>query len=177
MAQKALQTTSNPHHFQHAITSSLHHITTPTILISPSYTAPFRSEPCELPRPYNMAASQDKRTDDWASPQHFHKYAQRYAYKQAARFGAEMQREEAREWSVLPKEEPRGGNSMPAKHAKEEEARSVLPTGSAIPQNITKLASIATHSTATQTVDPVSGGSSLLHWLTSTTTNSTATQT
>ena len=46
-----------------------------------------------------------------------------------------------------------------------------------IQQNITKLAFIATRSTAAQTVDSVSEGSSLLHWLTSTAIKSTATQT
>ena len=117
-----------------------------------------------------------KRTDDWGSPKHFHKYAQQYAHKYATRFRAEMQREEAREWTVFPKEEPGSGNSMPAKRAKKE-ACLVLLTGSVIQQNITKLASIGTRSTAAQTVDSVSDGSSLLHWLTSTATTSTATQT
>ena len=46
-----------------------------------------------------------------------------------------------------------------------------------IQQNITKLASIAIRTTAAQRVNPVSDGSSLLHWLTSTSTKSTATQT
>ena len=66
---------------------------------------------------------------------------------------------------------------MPVKHAKVEEARSVLPRVSVIQQNITKLASTATRSTAAQTVDSVSDGSSLLHWQTSTATKSTAAQT
>ena len=54
---------------------------------------------------------------------------------------------------------------MPAKHAKEEKACSVLPRRSVIQRNITKLASIATRSTAAQRVNPVSDGSCLLHWL------------
>ena len=91
--------------------------------------------------------------------------------------GTEVQREESREWSVFTKEEPRSGNGTSAKNAKDEEARSVLPRGSVIQQNITKLASIATRSTAAQTMNPVSDGSSLLHRLTSTATKSTATQT
>ena len=49
---------------------------------------------------------------------------------------------------------------MPAKHAKVEEARSVLPRGLVIQQNITKLGSITTHSIAAQTVDPASDESS-----------------
>ena len=77
------------------------------------------------------------------------------------KFRAEMQREETSEWTVLLKEEPSSGNGMPAKQAEQEEARSVLPRGSVIRQNITKLASIATRSTAAQTVNPVSDGSSL----------------
>ena len=84
----------------------------------------FLTEPCA--RPGNMAASQGKRTDDWASPQHFHKHAHQYVYSYQTRFRAEMQREEARERTVLPKEEPISGNSMLAKHLEEEEAQSVL---------------------------------------------------
>ena len=49
----------------HATTSSLHHITASTLRISHLFTALFLSEPCDLPRPCDMAASQDKRTDNW----------------------------------------------------------------------------------------------------------------
>ena len=101
----------------------------------------FFSKLCVLTRTRSMAAPQDKRTDDWASPKHFHRYAHRYA-----RNRAEIQREESREWTVLSKEEPRSGNGTSAKNAKDEEARSVLPRGSVIQQHIIKLASIATRS-------------------------------
>ena len=94
-----------------------------------------------------MAAHQDKRTDNWASPKHLHHCAQRYAKVQ--------KRDEI---SALPKEEPSSGNSKPVKHVKEEEAM-----GSVIHQNITKFASqpdlpppqtsTATKPTATQTSD------------------------
>ena len=100
--------------------------------------------------------------------------AHRYTFKHATRFRAEMRKKEAREWTVLPKEEPSSGNSKPAKHAKEESAQC---SRAVIQQNITKLASIAARSTAAQTVNPLSGGSSLLRWLTSMATKSTATQT
>ena len=40
----------------------------------------FLSEPCDHPRPCGMAASQGKRTDDWASPKQVHKYANQHAY-------------------------------------------------------------------------------------------------
>ena len=50
-----------------------------------------------------MAAPQDNRTDDCASPNHFHRYAHRYATK----FRAEIQREESREWTVFSKEAAR----------------------------------------------------------------------
>ena len=92
-----------------------------------------------------MAAPQDKRTDDLASPKHFHHHAQRYANKYYAKFRAEMQREEAREWTDLPKEGASSGNIVPARHAK---PRSVLPRSSVKKRNITKL---ATRSTAAQT--------------------------
>ena len=121
-----------------------------------------------------MAAPQDKRTD-WASPKQFHHYAQRYAYKHAAKLRAEMQREEASEWTVSPKEEPSSGNRIPAKHTKKEEARSVLPRDSVIQQYTTTLASIATRSTAaqtstaskstaTQTSNPAADGRALQQW-------------
>ena len=122
-----------------------------------------------------MAALQDKRADAWASPKQCHQYVHRYACQYATKFRAEMQRDESRERTVLPKKEPSNRNSMPAKHAKDEEARSVLPRGSVIQQNTTKLASIATRSTVAQTANPVSDGSSLLQRLTSTATKLTET--
>ena len=97
----------------------------------------------------SMAAARDKRTDDWASPGHFHRYAHRYSMK----IRAEIQREQSRNWTVLSKEDPRSGNDKLAPstrptNTKDDEARSVLPRGSVIQQNMTKLASIATRSTA-----------------------------
>ena len=123
-----------------------------------------------------MAALQDKRTDDWVSALSTTTLSGTLA-NMLRDSGLKCSGEEAREWTVLPKEEPCSLHSMPAKHAKEEEAPSVIPRGSVIQQHITKVASIATRPTAAQTVDPVSDGSSLLHWLTSTATKSTATQT
>ena len=70
-----------------------------------------------------MVAPQDKLTDDWASPQHFHRYAHRHVTK----FRAETQSEQSREWTVFLKEEPRSGNDTSTKNAKDEEARTVLP--------------------------------------------------
>ena len=108
----------------------------------------------------SMAAAHDKRTDDWASPEHFQRYGHRYA----AKIGAEIQREESRQWTVQSKEEPKSENEAPApstmltKDTKDEEARSVLPRGSVTQQNITKLAPIATRSTAARTVNPTTDG-------------------
>ena len=108
----------------------------------------------------SMAAAHDKRTDEWASPEHFQRYGHRYA----AKIGAEIQREESRQWTVQSKEEPKSENEAPApstmltKDTKDEEARSVLPRGSVIQQNITKLASIATRSTTARTVNPTTDG-------------------
>ena len=67
--------------------------------------------------------------EDLSPNQPRHKYAQQFAYKCATGFWTEVPLEEEREWSVLPEEEPCSGTSMPAKHAKVEEARSVLPMG------------------------------------------------
>ena len=67
-------------------------------------------------RTRSMAALQDKRADAWASPKQFHQYAHRYACQYATKFRAEMQRDESREWTVLPKKEPSNRNIMPAKH-------------------------------------------------------------
>ena len=87
------------------------------------------------PSSRSMAAAHDKRTDDWAKIR-----AERVTRVDCPHKGV------------------RSGSDMPApstsltKNAKDEEARSVLPKGSAIQQNITKLASIATRSTAAQTM-------------------------
>ena len=84
----------------------------------------------------SMAAAHDKRTDGWASPGHFQRYAHRYA----AKIRAEIQKGESREWTVPSKEEPRSGNDTPAPltrlstNTKDEEARPVPPRGSAIQQ-------------------------------------------
>ena len=72
-----------------------------------------------------------------APPKHFHQCAHRQAYKYATKFRAEMQREESREWTVLPNKEPSSGNSMTANYAEDEKERSVLPRGSVIQQNVT----------------------------------------
>ena len=80
------------------------------------------------------------------------------------------QGEEASVWTVLSKEEPKSENEAPApssrltKNTKGEETRSVLPRGSVIQQNMTKLASIATRSTANQTPNSVTDGRSLQQW-------------
>ena len=79
---------------------------------------------CVLTHTRSMAAAHDKRTDDWASPEHFHRYA--------TKIRAEIQREKSRE------------SRRPTENAKDEEARIVLLRGSVIQQNMTKLASIAT---------------------------------
>ena len=72
-------------------------------------------------------------------------------------------------WTVSSKGESKSENEAPAatrltKRTKDEETRSVLPRGSVIQQNMTKLASIATRSTATQTTNSVTDGSSLQQW-------------
>ena len=161
--------------FPNAIILSVCCTTTQTFTVL--WPALFYSRFCVLTHTRSMAAAHDKRTDDWASLEHFHRYAYRYATK----IRAGIQREGSREWTVLSKEEPRSGNDTPApftmltKNAKDGEARSVLPRGSVIQQNMTKLA-IATRSTAAQTVNPGTDGRSLLHWQTAAT-RSTATQT
>ena len=96
-----------------------------------------------------------------------------YAHRYAAKTRAEIQKEESREWTVLSKRGNECGNDMPAlstrltKNAIDEEARSALPRGSVIQQNMTKLASIATRSIAARTLNRVTDGRSLLHWQTS----------
>ena len=124
-----------------------------------------------------MAAAHHKRTDDWALPEHFHRYAHRYATK----IRAEIQREESREWTVVSKEEPRSGNDTLApstrltKNAKDEEARSVLPE---------RISDSTEHEQAGlhrdliyDRSDSSDGRRSLLHWQSSASTSSTATQT
>ena len=75
------------------------------------------------------------------------------------------------------------GNDVPAlstrltKNAIDEEARSALPRGSVIQQNMTKPASIATRSIAALTVNRVTDERSLLHWQTSAATRTAATPT
>ena len=76
---------------------------------------------------------------------------------------------------VVPKREE--ARSMPAKSAGSEDKRSVLPRGSVLQQNVTKLAATAARSIAVQTEDPACGGLSLWDWLTPTAVTSTATQT
>ena len=73
-------------------------------------------------------------------------------------------------WTVSSKEELKSDNEAPAsstrltRRTKDEEACSVLPRGSVIQQNLTKLASIATRSTANQTTNSVTDRSSLQQW-------------
>ena len=122
---------------------------------------------CVLTHTRSVAAAHDKRTDDWASPEHFHRYAHRYATKVRA--------------------EIKGGSVKRERHAspvdkadKERERRRSAPSASERISDSTehdKLASIATRSTAALAVDPVTDGRSLLHWQTSAATRSTATQT
>ena len=112
----------------------------------------FFSRFCVLTHTRSMAAAHDTRTDDWASPKHFHIYI---------RFDPE-----GSVTRVDSKKEPRSGNDTPApssrltENAKDER-------GSVIQQKMTKLASIATRSASAQTMNPVTDGSSLLHWRTS----------
>ena len=77
----------------------------------------------------------------------------RYAHRYSTKIRAEIKIEQSRNWTVLSEEDPRSGNDKLAPSTRltktrDDEARSVLPRGSVIQQNMTKLASIATRSTA-----------------------------
>ena len=73
---------------------------------------------------------------------------------------AYRQSHQKRSQKVKTKRQPAPSTRL-TKRTKDEETRSVPPRGSVIQQNMTKLASIATRSTATQTTNSVTDGSSL----------------
>ena len=58
------------------------------------------------------------------------------------------------------------GTHLDGKERKGRKEGMQFSRSSVIQQNVTKLASIATRSTAAKPVNPVTDGSSLLHWLT-----------
>ena len=67
----------------------MYHITSLNTILANFSTAPFLSKLCDpLPDPCGMAAPRGQRTDGWASPPHFHKHAEQYAYSSATRFRA-----------------------------------------------------------------------------------------
>ena len=151
--------------YQFPATTSLFHITFLTILLSNSSTAPSLSKPSDLllPQPCGMTAPALMAGHCRCASTLSRGFELKYNEKKSSSGTGSSQREEA--------------CSMPAESAGSDDKRSVLPRGSVLQQNVTKLAAIVTRSIAVQTEDPACGGISLWDWLTPTAVTSTATQT
>ena len=117
---------------QFPATTSLFHITFPTIFLTNPSTAQFLSKPFDrLPQHWGMAAPWSQCKDSWASsPKHFHECVEQFACRTAKKFRAEVQREDEQKWEwVIPKKDE--ARSTSAKSAGSDDKRSVLPKSSA----------------------------------------------